>query len=69
MQFTLESVGRTIGGDEKMEVLFTTCIMRGFQDPRASFMQMESGNRHTNRPDEEGDQPPSQSLYVSLFYR
>jgi hypothetical protein len=63
VQFTRESVGRTIGGDEKLEVLFTTCIMRGFQDPRSSFMQMESGNRHTSRPDEQDDQPPAQSLY------
>lgn len=54
---TLQRVGAVIGSDEKLEVLFTTCIMRGFRDPRAAFMPMERGNRHTEEPDSDGQLP------------
>jgi len=57
---TLRGLGELIGGDEKLEVLFTTCIMRGFQDPRSAFMQLERGNRHTESNDDL--LPPQQDL-------
>ncbi|XP_023336326.1 uncharacterized protein LOC111707447 [Eurytemora carolleeae] len=57
---TLRKLGELIGSDEKLEVLFTTCIMRGFQDPRSAFMQLERGNTHTD--DSGKDKAPEESL-------
>jgi len=59
---SLKCVGECIGQDENLEVLFTTCIMRGYMDPRADFMQMERGNRHVDAK-EEGEAGPQVDFY------
>ena len=44
-----------------------TFLILGYMDPRAEFMQMESGNRHVDLK-EEGEAGPQVDFYVSYFY-
>ena len=41
-------------------------VVVGFRDPRAAYMPMERGNRHTEEADNDGHLP-QKDYYVSIY--